>query len=73
MFADCGPTPLEENAVTNALSTLQTWTVDYACEPGFSNFRTKTIVCDSDGKWVPLFPKDDESLSACKLPPPPGK
>ncbi|XP_076816391.1 sushi, von Willebrand factor type A, EGF and pentraxin domain-containing protein 1-like isoform X1 [Clavelina lepadiformis] len=71
-YQDCGPTPLEENAVTNALSTLQTWTVDYACEPGFSNFRTKTIVCDSDGKWVPLFPKDDESLSACKLPPPPG-
>ncbi|CAK8686676.1 unnamed protein product [Clavelina lepadiformis] len=66
-YRDCGPPPEVANATVNALATVETWAVDYICNPGLSSSLSKTIVCDSNGKWV-SWSQEAESFPTCTLP-----
>ena len=64
---DCGPPPEVANATVDALATVETWAVDYVCNPGLSTSPSKTVVCDSNGKWVSRA-QEAESFPTCTLP-----
>ncbi|XP_076821227.1 sushi, von Willebrand factor type A, EGF and pentraxin domain-containing protein 1-like isoform X2 [Clavelina lepadiformis] len=66
-YRDCGPPPKVANATVDALATVETWAVDYVCNPGLSTSPSKTIVCDSNGKWVSRA-QEAESFPTCTLP-----
>ncbi|CAK8686677.1 unnamed protein product [Clavelina lepadiformis] len=61
-YRDCGPPPEVANATVNALATVETYAVDYVCNPGLSSSPSTTIVCDSNGKW---FPREARSYPTC--------
>ncbi|CAK8686681.1 unnamed protein product [Clavelina lepadiformis] len=66
-YRDCGPPPEVANATLNALATVETWAIDYVCNPGLSSSSSKTIVCDSNGKWVSQY-QEAETFPICTLP-----